>query len=246
MFKENIVNLKKEKVLMVLMIVCLSLLSCSLSMDRDQTQTRFNENNELNHKGFGSLSGKRICIDPGHGGKQSGAVGRMSVFGGKVIKLYEKNMTLTFAEAVKEALEDEGATVIMTRTNDSTVGVNDRYKLATRKKVDAFISIHFDYIKGPAGVASFYGQRRTHDKYFAQIMHKAVVSSTGNKSFGVKSDVYTAVKFCGVLNYGGNYPRVLIEANNNDYLGLQGFEFAAEGSRFARGIVRGLKTYFED
>lgn len=80
------------------------------------------------------LKGKRICIDPGHGGEESGAVG----VGG----LRESDVNLRVALFLKEMLEKAGATVLMTRTEDKTVSITERWKFNRENNTDLFVSIH--------------------------------------------------------------------------------------------------------
>jgi len=68
-----------------------------------------------------SLQGKKILIDPKHGGYDSGAKGTLN---GETI--YEKDLALQFAQSAASYLENDGAKVIMTRTTDKYVGINDR------------------------------------------------------------------------------------------------------------------------
>ncbi len=75
-----------------------------------------------------------ICVDPGHGGKESGA---LSPHGWK-----EKDVNLMQARAIRDALEKAGFHVEMTRDGDSTYSLMDRPKFAYDIKADAFISVH--------------------------------------------------------------------------------------------------------
>jgi N-acetylmuramoyl-L-alanine amidase len=76
-----------------------------------------------------------IVIDPGHGGKDPGAVGSFSS---------EKNITLSVALKAGAAIEQniKNAKVIYTRKTDSFLGLNERAELANKNKADLFISIH--------------------------------------------------------------------------------------------------------
>ena len=74
-----------------------------------------------------------ICIDAGHGGEDVGAI---------LAKRYEKDDTLKIAKLVQKNLKKQGVKVIMTRTKDSTVSLEERCKIANRKKADLFVSIH--------------------------------------------------------------------------------------------------------
>lgn len=74
-----------------------------------------------------------ICIDAGHGGTDVGAVNE---------ERYEKDDNLKVAILVEKYLEQQGFEVIMTRDRDTTVSLRERCKIANKKKVDLFVSIH--------------------------------------------------------------------------------------------------------
>lgn len=88
---------------------------------------------------------KRIVIDPGHGGKDPGAIGK---FG-----LVEKHITLDVATRLRSYLENRGLELILTRDDDRFVSLWERADLANKKDADFFISIHANasyskYVKG--------------------------------------------------------------------------------------------------
>ena len=83
-----------------------------------------------------------ICLDPGHGHQDTGGI-----FG----RYVEKRYTLPLAEELAGQLEAAGFKVILTRTNDTFVELEDRPALANRQKADLFISLHFNI--GPPGEA---------------------------------------------------------------------------------------------
>jgi len=76
----------------------------------------------------------RICVDPGHGGTDTGT---RSPHGWN-----EKDVNLMQARAIRAALEKVGFQVTMTRDDDSFPALYDRPKLAYDERVDAFISVH--------------------------------------------------------------------------------------------------------
>jgi N-acetylmuramoyl-L-alanine amidase len=79
---------------------------------------------------------KIVVIDPGHGGKDSGAVGAAS---------FEKNVTLATAMALKARLEQTGRyQVVMTRTTDVFIPLEDRVQVARKAGADLFLSLHAD------------------------------------------------------------------------------------------------------
>ncbi len=78
---------------------------------------------------------RKVVIDPGHGGDDTGTPAR---FG----NLCEKQIALEVALAVGEHLRSQGVTVIFTRTTDVRPSLEERADLANRENPDLFISIH--------------------------------------------------------------------------------------------------------
>ncbi len=75
-----------------------------------------------------------ICIDPGHGGSDPGAVSKDGA--------QEKVVNLFVAQRIKTYLERAGVKVLMARTDDSDVGLAARAAKANQAKCDYFVSIH--------------------------------------------------------------------------------------------------------
>ncbi len=82
---------------------------------------------------------KVVMLDPGHGGKDPGAISRS----GK----YEKDLTLKMAKETKKLLEKAGYKVVMTRDKDVYVTLRGRIEKAHKANADLFISIHADSAK---------------------------------------------------------------------------------------------------
>ncbi len=79
-----------------------------------------------------------IVIDPGHGGKDPGAIGRYGT--------REKDINLAVAKRLKRILEKElGARVILTRDRDKFIPLRERAEIANRAGADLFISLHCNY-----------------------------------------------------------------------------------------------------
>ena len=79
---------------------------------------------------------KVIVIDAGHGGKDPGSLGA---------SVYEKDVTLAAAKALKARLEKSGRfQVVMTRETDTFVPLEARVQIARRADADLFISMHAD------------------------------------------------------------------------------------------------------
>ncbi|PNV82835.1 MAG: N-acetylmuramoyl-L-alanine amidase [Sulfurimonas sp.] len=84
--------------------------------------------------------GKVIVIDPGHGGKDPGAVGYR--------KYREKVVVLDVAKELEKILKSRGYKVYMTRDRDKFVKLSERTKYANKKDANIFISIHANAIDG--------------------------------------------------------------------------------------------------
>ena len=80
---------------------------------------------------------RRIVIDAGHGGNDSGAKN-------DAYQIHEKNLTLDVSQRLKSLLERRGYEVIMTRERDVFTPLERRPQIANRAKGDLFISIHFN------------------------------------------------------------------------------------------------------
>ena len=89
-----------------------------------------------------------ICLDPGHGGEDSGAVG--------VNNAYEKDLTLKIAQYCKQELEKYDCNVVMTRTGDTNPSLEDRANFAKSQGAQYLISIHLNSGSGYAVGAEVY------------------------------------------------------------------------------------------
>ena len=95
-----------------------------------------------------SNEGVTICLDPGHGGNDSGAVG--------VNNAYEKDLTLKIAQYCKQELEKYDCNVVMTRTGDTNPSLEDRANYAKSQGAQYLISIHLNSGSGYAVGAEVY------------------------------------------------------------------------------------------
>ncbi|HEU0033061.1 MAG TPA: N-acetylmuramoyl-L-alanine amidase [Kofleriaceae bacterium] len=77
--------------------------------------------------------GRRVVLDPGHGGTNAGARG----YG-----VSEKQLTLALADQVRDRLAERGLRVDLTRTKDETLTLRQRVAFANRARADLFVSIH--------------------------------------------------------------------------------------------------------
>ncbi|ABR74358.1 N-acetylmuramoyl-L-alanine amidase [Actinobacillus succinogenes] len=85
-----------------------------------------------------------IAIDPGHGGKDPGAISRN-------LRIYEKNVTISIARELKAFLDkDPNFRAVLTRKGDYYISVPARSEIARRQKANYLISIHADSSENPA------------------------------------------------------------------------------------------------
>ena len=80
----------------------------------------------------------RVMLDPGHGGEDDGASCKSPA-------VKEKDLTLQLALQIGAHLTQGGMQVCYTRTNDATLALDDRSRLARKASSDLFISIHANY-----------------------------------------------------------------------------------------------------
>lgn len=85
------------------------------------------------------LTVKRIVIDPGHGGKQHGAISESGVS--------EKDITLDIALRLRRLMENGSLDVLMTRDTDETLPLEKRVAFANAHNADLFVSIHVNWME---------------------------------------------------------------------------------------------------
>ncbi len=124
-------------------------------------------------------------IDPGHGGKDSGAIG----FG-----VNEKDIALQVAKLVELKLKRSGVTTYITRQNDTFVELIERANKANKLKTDIFVSIHCNSFNSQAKGIETYAYKEQY-KALAETIHKELVNSkcyTINR--GVKFANYSVLR----------------------------------------------------
>lgn len=190
------------------------------------------------------LKGKIICIDPGHGGTDVGAIGHI---GGKDI--YEKNITLSIALPLRDMLTSAGAKVVMTRDTDKDVygpwadadpELQARCDIANEAHADAFVSIHIDSFSNSSvdGTTAYYNAKSSKDLLLAQMMHQATMNSLSIPDRGVKSNDF-------YVNVYTTMPSVLMEMGfitNDHRVKMLTSSWGPRG--IAQSLFNGLVNYF--
>lgn len=114
----------------------------------------------------------RIVLDPGHGGKDPGAVGRY-------LGVQEKDIVLEIAKRTKRLLEDNlDVEVLLTREDDRFVSLSNRTEFANKHRADLFVSIHCNaaYNSAANGTEVYYlSPAKTDEARAVQAMENDVI-----------------------------------------------------------------------
>ena len=163
------------------------------------------------------LAGAHVVIDPGHGGRETGAIGPSGVV--------EAELNLDVAIKTKALLEEEGATVELTRTDDTRVTLETRAAIAQVLDPLLFISIHHN--GGPTrtadqpGVQVYHQHQTPESARFAGVLFEQLQEAmapfsdtwSGGNATGVRARLgEDGGDYYGVLRGSEGVPAVLAEA----------------------------------
>ena len=171
-----------------------------------------------------------IVIDPGHGGRDPGAI-----HGG----IQEKDLNRRVATKVAGLLAQKGVSVTMTRRDDRLVELEDRAAVANRLSADLFVSIHADSAPsaGAEGFTLYIATDASRDSHAAARAIERAMAGTGLGNRGVRRHDYRVL----VATAG---PAVLIEmgylTNARDRARLTDPRFQ---DRLADAIAEGIADY---
>jgi len=171
-----------------------------------------------------------VVIDPGHGGKDPGAIG----IGG----LQEKQVILPISKQIAAILEKEGIKVVMTRDSDYFVDLAPRVAIAERANADIFVSIHANSMglnrPDVNGLETYYfssGQR------LAQVIHRNILQRVTVRDRGVRRARFYVLR-------KSSMPSVLVElgyvTGREDNPRLRN---PAYQTQMAEAIARGILEY---
>ena len=132
-----------------------------------------------------------VCIDPGHGGDASGAVG----FAGTL----EKDINLDISKYLADDLRKAGVQIIMTRDSDVAVDLHERAAIANRAKADVFVCVHNNAATDTDsnGTETFYwgdsAEWSSEGKTLAEILQRHLIAALGSYDRGAKTHWYDLV-----------------------------------------------------
>ncbi|AFY42193.1 N-acetylmuramoyl-L-alanine amidase [Nostoc sp. PCC 7107] len=171
-----------------------------------------------------------VVIDPGHGGKDPGAIG----IGG----VREKDVILPIGKRVAEILQQNGVQVIMTRSSDYFVTLPGRVQLAEKANADVFVSIHANALGGGrsdvSGLETYYYDSGLS---LARSVHSSILQSLNVKDRGVRRARFFVLR-------KSSMPSILVETG---YLtgreDIAKLRTSAYQNQMAEAIARGVLQY---
>lgn len=177
-----------------------------------------NGNLDLKFKQRGkTLSDTVIVIDPGHGGSDPGALGMNGT-------VYESGQTLKISTYLANYLIQNGATVYMTRTSNSTVELPDRRNMAEQVNPDLYVSVHLNSAKNKSlsGTSTFY--YTSFSKPLAQCIHNRLLAAYRTSCYQNNTQMLNELDdgtsfYPFYVTRTESFPSVLIETGyiSNDY-----------------------------
>lgn len=126
-----------------------------------------------------SVGGALVCLDPGHGGTDSGA---------KENGVAEKDVNLDIALRARALLQSAGYRVIMTRESDTTVSLWKRCSIANSSHASVMVSIH-NNAKPPdvQGTTTYYCRGSSQGALLAICVQGEVVGRDGRPDRGIRA-----------------------------------------------------------
>ncbi len=184
----------------------------------------------------GSLSGITIMVDPGHGGSETGTYGPMG------LDYAEKKINLKTALKLKTELENMGAKVLMTRTEDVTLSLADRLAMSRNEKPDMFISVHANAMEDNVDISKVYGfsafYREALAKPLCDTVYDTILNTLNRSPKGVDKKNFYVMR-------GTWAPSILVETgfvpNPAEFEWLTD---EAEQARIARTLAEAISDYF--
>ncbi|KWX82346.1 hypothetical protein AMQ83_32775 [Paenibacillus riograndensis] len=181
----------------------------------------------------GSIRGKLIGIDPGHGGSDPGMLGTS-------YDTMEKDLTLQTAFYVRDYLRAKGARVELTRTRgNQKPSLSRRVQIGQQLRADAFVSIHYNSSpKKVSGTLTFF-YSENNDLRLARSIENRLRQGIGLKSNGLSFGDYHILR-------ENSLPATLVElgflSNRSDESIVR---TASYQKKAAKAIADGLADYFD-
>ena len=172
-----------------------------------------------------------VILDPGHGGKDAGAIGLRGI--------EEKDIILSISQQVGKILEQKGVQVVLTRNSDFFVSLQGRTDMANAAKADLFVSIHANSI-GPNrteinGLEVYY----FNDPGLANTIYQSIIGNVNVRQRGVRQARFYVLR-------NSKMPSTLVEVGyvtgDEDSLKITNPTYQAQ---MANAIARGILEYLQ-
>ena len=195
---------------------------------------------------------KVIFLDPGHGGRDSGAF---------YYNIAEKDLNMQVYKKLRKELEGLGYTVLTSRESDVYVDfVTERSKMVNKTNADMFISIHFNATSNSAsnvsGIQTYsyeqnpdyptkinsqwhnHPDRISESNRLAAAIHSSLLAETGAKNAGLLHGSFAVLRET-------NKPAVLLELGYmSNFDENQRIRNDAYQNKLVKGIVKGIQQYY--
>ncbi|QRA09273.1 GBS Bsp-like repeat-containing protein [Streptococcus suis] len=193
-----------------------------------------------------------VYIDPGHGGRDSGAS-----YGG----VHEKNLALSVSNKLRENLLKYGINVLMTRTGDYDVDFKtERSRMTNASNADLFISIHFNAtgagVSNSTGIETYWYQydpeyqpkinkemhnnptRLAESEILANKVQESLIKETGAVNRGVRRETFAVLRETAI-------PAILVELGFMDNPSeLQVIKQDSYHTRLAKALAQGVMNWY--
>jgi N-acetylmuramoyl-L-alanine amidase len=178
-----------------------------------------------------------VMLDPGHGGKDPGAIGPTG--------LKEVEVILPIAKRVAEILERQGIAVKMTRNSDYFVGLDERVTMSREAGATLFVSIHANSIDNRPDVNGLETYHYNLGQSFAETVHSTIVDYVNKNGFYLNNRNVRSARFLVLRK--SSIPAILVETG---YLTSE-----AEAARLQRddyrkvmaeAIAKGIVQYIKE
>ncbi|MGB3717287.1 MAG: N-acetylmuramoyl-L-alanine amidase [Candidatus Promineifilaceae bacterium] len=208
-----------------------------------------------NSTAFGGLTGVKICLDPGHGGSDPGAVNID-------YELEESDINLDVSYGLMRLLEGEAADVVMTRYIDEPKTNSDRYTYCNEQQATILISVHTNSVTDSAwdGSMALYGPRESpdlaqsiYDVMFPFLRETAPVGETEFIGYGVdrfasgvlfKSDMPAAMMEPVFMSHPAEAEQLVTPIFSGDTFTDACASFSCRRGQIAEAIYWGTLSYF--
>ena len=201
--------------------------------------------------GSGKLRrGRIVYLDPGHGGRDSGAY-----YGG----IREETLNLKISNLIKAGMEELGYEVIMSRTKDIYIDLLERARDANNKDPDIFVSVHNNAMPNDSrvnGIMTYYYKyypewqpvinpemhndpnRIEQSRQLADAIQKSLIAATGARDLGLRRNTFAVLRETKM-------PAVLLELGfMSNPTELSKLNTTSYQTTLANAVVKGIHNHF--